>query len=86
MGSVQAVLFDLDGTILDRLSSLRVYLFRQAERLPDVFKTVPFEAYFEAFIELDDNGYRERAADLGLVAAACGLPLLCRYLSGLVVL
>ena len=74
MGSVQAVLFDLDGTILDRLSSLRVYLFRQAERLPDVFKTVPFEAYFEAFIELDDNGYRERADVFASIGTAFSLP------------
>ena len=57
---LRAVLFDLDGTILDRTSSLRVYLHQQARRLPEVFETVPFGEYVDTFLELDGNGYVER--------------------------
>ena len=59
---LRAVLFDLDGTILDRTSSLRVYLHRQANRLPDIFETIPFADYMDTFLELDDNGYTARDA------------------------
>ena len=57
---LRAVLFDLDGTILDRTSSLRAYLHHQARRLPEVFETVPLGEYLDTFLELDENGYVER--------------------------
>ena len=57
---LRAVLFDLDGTLLDRTSSLWDYLHRQADRLPDIFETIPFKDYATAFLELDDNGYVAR--------------------------
>ena len=57
---LRAVLFDLDGTILDRTSSLRVFLHHQARRLPEVFETVPLGEYLDTFLELDENGYVER--------------------------
>ena len=57
---IKAVLFDLDGTILDRLSSLRVYLFRQVERLPDVFDSIHFLEYMDRLIELDAHGHGDK--------------------------
>ena len=47
---IKAVLFDLDGTILDRLSCLRVYLYKVVERLPDVFDPVPFQEYMDRLV------------------------------------
>ena len=57
---IRAVLFDLDGTILDRLSSLRVYLYNQVERLPDVLGKVPFVEYMDRLIELDSRGHGDK--------------------------
>ena len=57
---IRAVLFDLDGTILDRLSSLRVYLYNQVERLPDVLGRVPFVEYMDRLIELDSRGHGDK--------------------------
>lgn len=57
---IRAVLFDLDGTILDRLSSLRVYLYNQVERLPDVLGKVPFVEYMDTLIELDSRGHGDK--------------------------
>ena len=57
---IRAVLFDLDGTILDRLSSLRVYLYNQVERLPDVLGRVPFVEYMDRLVELDSRGHGDK--------------------------
>ena len=57
---IRAVLFDLDGTILDRLSCLRVYLYKVVERLPDVFDPVPFQEYMDRLIELDAHGHGDK--------------------------
>ena len=57
---IRAVLFDLDGTILDRLSSLRVYLYNQVERVPDVLGRVPFVEYMDRLIELDSRGHGDK--------------------------
>ncbi len=57
---LRAVLFDLDGTILDRLSSLRVYLYYGFERLPDVFDPIPFVEYMDRLIELDAHGHGDK--------------------------
>ena len=43
----QAVLFDLDGTLLDRISSLRVYLHIQVERLANDLQSLPFAEYMD---------------------------------------
>ena len=57
---IRAVLFDLDGTILDRLSCLRVYLYKVVKRLPDVFDPVPFQEYMGRLIELDAYGHGDK--------------------------
>ncbi len=57
---IRAALFDLDGTILDRLSSLRVYLYQQADRVSYVVGRVPFSDYMNRVIELDANGHSDK--------------------------
>ncbi|MEH7180591.1 HAD family hydrolase [Neobacillus vireti] len=52
---MKAVLFDLDGTLLDRDSSVKSYINRQYERLN--FRHIPRESYVQRFIELDQRGY-----------------------------
>lgn len=53
---IRAVIFDLDGTLLDRETSLRMFVEDQYERYMDrlmVSKTI----YVSRFIELDNHGY-----------------------------
>ena len=57
---IRAVLFDLDGTILDRLSCLRVYVHNVVERLPNVFDPIPFLEYMDRLIELDAHGHGDK--------------------------
>ena len=57
---LQAVLFDLDGTLLDRLSSLRVYLHGQVERFAKDLRTLPLSEYMERVIELDAHGHADK--------------------------
>lgn len=52
---IKAVLFDLDGTLLDRDSSVKSFINRQYERLN--IRYIPRENYVERFIELDQHGY-----------------------------
>ncbi|RDI36455.1 HAD family hydrolase [Falsibacillus pallidus] len=50
---IKAVLFDLDGTLLDRDASVLKFIADQAERLGIADK----EKYIHRFIELDARGY-----------------------------
>lgn len=54
---VKAVVFDLDGTLLDRDSSLKVFIRNQYKRYIKELKHVPEEQYINRFIELDKRGY-----------------------------
>lgn len=54
---VQAVLFDLDGTLLDRDTSLAAFIEVQYERLSRWIGHIPKEQYISRFIELDNRGY-----------------------------
>ena len=57
---LQAVLFDLDGTLLDRLSCLRVYLYGQVERLANDLHALPFDEYMDRVIESDAHGHADK--------------------------
>ena len=57
---LQAALFDLDGTILDRVSSLRVYLCGQVERLAEDLGSLPLGEYMERVVELDARGHSDK--------------------------
>ncbi len=51
----QAVLFDLDNTLLDRAQSL-IQFARQQHRKHEPLQVVPQVVYVERFVALDDNG------------------------------
>ena len=54
---MKAVLFDLDGTLLNRDASLEKFLGNQHSRLYQSLAHIPKETYFARFIELDCRGY-----------------------------
>lgn len=52
---IRAVIFDLDGTLLDRKTSLKRFIENQYERME--VKNVSKNNYLSRFIELDRHGY-----------------------------
>lgn len=54
---IKAVLFDLDGTLLDRDKSVKRFVDNQYERLHRYLGHIPKEKYITRFIELDNRGY-----------------------------
>lgn len=54
---LKAVLFDLDGTLLNRDESVKRFIDNQYERLNKWVKHIPKEEYTSRFIELDKRGY-----------------------------
>lgn len=54
---IQAVLFDFDGTLLDRDASVKKFIENQYERLGNYLGHISKEKYMTRFIELDYRGY-----------------------------
>jgi putative hydrolase of the HAD superfamily len=54
--SIKAVLFDLDGTLLDRDTSLALFVRDQYDRYSQ-FQVVDKGIFVQRFIELDNHGY-----------------------------
>lgn len=54
---LKAVMFDLDGTLLNRDASVRKFIGNQYERLNKCLGHIPKEQYISRFIELDCRGY-----------------------------
>ncbi|MFJ7667350.1 HAD family hydrolase [Lysinibacillus sp. NPDC097195] len=54
---IEAVLFDLDGTLLDREKSLIAFVSHQYDRLAPKLSNISKELYISRFIDLDKNGY-----------------------------
>jgi putative hydrolase of the HAD superfamily len=54
---VKSILFDLDGTLLNRDKSIEQFITVQYERLNDCLSHIPKIDYANRFIELDCNGY-----------------------------
>ena len=54
---IKAVLFDLDGTLLDRDASLKKFIDSQYNRLHPFLSHIPKEDYKKRFVELDSRGY-----------------------------
>jgi putative hydrolase of the HAD superfamily len=54
---VKAILFDLDGTLLNRDESVKRFIDNQYERLNNWLGYIPKEKYISRFIELDKRGY-----------------------------
>ena len=57
---IEAVVFDLDGTLLDRRRSFEQFVRGQWERFPHFLQTVGQEEYVQILIELDCDGYAPR--------------------------
>jgi len=57
---IQAVVFDLDGTLLDRRRSFERFVRDQWGRFARVLRTVDQEPYVQTLIELDRDGYAPR--------------------------
>lgn len=53
---IKAILFDLDGTILDRSSSLKGFIDYQYNKFIDYFYHIDKTTFKNKFIELDQNG------------------------------
>ncbi|MEN1937508.1 HAD family hydrolase [Paenibacillus sp. 102] len=54
---IRAVLFDLDGTLLDRRQSLESFISKQYDRYTGHFTEIEKNEYCTRFIQLDNNGY-----------------------------
>ncbi len=54
--TLSAVLFNLDGTLLDRTTSLQLFLKSQHARLIAPVSTCPLDAYQTLFLTFDQNG------------------------------
>lgn len=54
---IKAVLFDLDGTLLNRDDSVQKFIGDQYERLKNILGHIPKEIYTSRFLELDSRGY-----------------------------
>src|SRR5690625_1018633 len=54
---IKAVLFDLDGTLLNRAASVQNFIENQYERLNNWLNHIPKQQYISRFIELDCRGY-----------------------------
>ncbi len=54
---IKAVIFDLDGTLLNRDESVKKFINKQYERLNKWVGHIPKEKYTTRFIEKDNRGY-----------------------------
>jgi putative hydrolase of the HAD superfamily len=54
---IKAVLFDLDGTLLDRDSSLQQFVAAQYHRFSAYFNRINQSDYIERFVQLDCHGH-----------------------------
>ncbi|WP_164670442.1 HAD family hydrolase [Virgibacillus doumboii] len=54
---IKAVLFDLDGTLLNRDESVKIFIEKQYQRFNQWLNHVPKDKYITRFIELDNRGY-----------------------------
>ncbi|OUL35894.1 L-2-haloalkanoic acid dehalogenase [Nostoc sp. T09] len=54
---LKAILFDLDGTLLDRETSLKQFISTQYDRFASVLHGIPKDDYISRFIALDSRGY-----------------------------
>ena len=60
LSDVQAVVFDLDGTLLDRRRSFEGFVRDQWERFVHVLQAIRREQYVQTLIENDRDGYAPR--------------------------
>ena len=61
LADVEAVVFDLDGTLLDRRQSFKRFVRDQWERFAHLLNPVTTEQYVQTLVELDRDGYGPRS-------------------------
>ena len=71
---IEAVLFDLDGTLLDRHSSLIIFTYHQLERCQSILGGIPLDEYLQKVIELDAHGHTTKDIVFQGVEKHFGLP------------
>jgi len=54
---IRAAIFDLDGTLLNRDESIKMFINGQYDKLEKVLGHIPKEIYITRFLELDNHGY-----------------------------
>ncbi len=54
---IKAVIFDLDGTLLNREATVRKFVENQYKRFNNELGHIPREVYVSRFIELECRGY-----------------------------
>lgn len=60
LAGIRAVIFDLDGTLLDRHRSFELFVRDQWSRFADAVHPVSQDIYAQTLIELDREGYGPR--------------------------
>ena len=60
LSDVRAVVFDLDGTLLDRRRSFERFVREQWERFGSFLNAVDREQYVQTLVERDSDGYAPR--------------------------
>ncbi len=85
---IEAVLFDMDETLLDRQASLRAFALAQHARHPDLLGAGTADEFADRFLALDDNGrlwkdqvYQRILTENG-IATLDAQTLLDEYLAG----
>jgi putative hydrolase of the HAD superfamily len=73
--NLEAVIFDLDGTLLDRRRSFERFVRDQWERFANCLQPAGQEQYVQTLIELDRDGYAPRKSLFTGVIARFGIPL-----------
>jgi putative hydrolase of the HAD superfamily len=71
---IEAVVFDLDGTLLDRRRSFERFVRDQWERFAHCLQTADQEHYVQTLIELDRDGYAPRKSLFTGVIARFSIP------------
>jgi putative hydrolase of the HAD superfamily len=71
---IEGVVFDLDGTLLDRRRSFERFVRDQWERFANCLQTMDQEEYVQTLIELDRDGYAPRKSLFTGVIARFRMP------------
>ena len=70
---IQAVLFDLDGTLYDRDAVMMAVALEQFAAFEDQLNGIDRDTFVQRLLELDDHGYANRGQLYESVVAALGL-------------
>jgi putative hydrolase of the HAD superfamily len=74
LASTRVVLFDLDGTLLDRRRSFELFVRDQWARFSQFLSAIDRDQYVESLVRLDRDGYAPRKRVFAGLVAESGLP------------